>query len=211
MENTNYEFDLTTDNGRLAYAKQHYPIGTKYIPLFSNGESFGERMIQEIRYDIRLDDQGTLEGGYGYIYSNGKWAEIIKESTNIETQKISRAGLKEIYDVACTNWKSKLEEYSKRNLFEDWVELTQEEVNEMFAASRPNQLLIVSKYLKQDDGNIKFDSILGDGYHLNGQKIISKRGFGKYRYKSFYLDNKFDWKIQKDEYDRACLIPTKKK
>ena len=81
----------------------------------------------------------------------------------------------------------------------------------MFDACTKEQFPIVSKYLKQDDGSINFDNLLGDGYKLNGRQLIGKRVFGVFSYKSFYLDNKFDWKIQKDGYGELCLIPTKKK
>jgi hypothetical protein len=280
------EFDLTTIEGRLAYARQHYPIGTKYIPLYSTGKSWGVHNIRSINYDIRLHPEGMLEGmleggegyiyangkwaeiikgeefdlttlegriyhtkkhypigtkyiplnsngvpykfikeinmfpkygssciegGFGFIYANGKWAEIIKEEKNMETQKLSREGLKEIYSVACDEWQGKLKSFGYRNPLENYIDLTKEEVNEMFFASNDKQKSILSKYLKQDDGSINFDNLLGDGYKLNERQLIGKRVFGLFSYKSFYLDNKFDWKIQKDEFDELCLIPTRKK
>jgi hypothetical protein len=48
----------------------------------------------------------------------------------METQKLSRKGLKEIHSVACTTWKTNLENYSKRNTLEDYIELTNIEVNQ---------------------------------------------------------------------------------
>lgn len=205
------EFDLTTDEGRLEYAKKYYPIGTKYIPLYSTGESWEEHNIKTVNYNTELLENGTIDGGFGFVYASGKWAEIVKEETNMETQKLSRQGLKEIHSVACPHWKYVLEGYGSRNPLEDYIELYQEEVNKMFNACTKEQLPIVSKYLKQDDGSINFDNLLGDGYKLNERQLIGKRVFGVFSYKSFYLDNKFDWKIQKDEFDELCLIPTKKK
>ena len=206
----NKEFNLTSSNeGRLAYARQNYPIGTKYIPLYSTGESWDN--IKTINYNSELLENGTIDGGFGFVYASGKWAEIIKEEINMDTQKLSRKGLKEIHSIACSTWKNTLEQYGSRNPLEDYIELSQKEIDMMFNASDDNQKSILSKYLKQNDGSINFDNLLGDGYKLNERQLIGKRIFGVFRYKSFYLDNKFDWKIQKDEYGELCLIPTKNK
>ena len=42
----------------------------------------------------------------------------------MEKQIITRENLKAIYDVACTNWKTKLEGYASRNPFNPEIELT---------------------------------------------------------------------------------------
>ena len=158
-------------------------------------------MIKHIDY---MESQQHIKGG----------EQFSKESqltVNMGTQKLSRQGLKEIHSVACPNWKDVLEHYGSRNPLEDYVELTQGEVDKMFDACTKDQLPIVSKYLKQDDGSINFDNLLGDGYKLNERQLIGKRVFGVFSYKSFYLDNKFNWEIRKDEYGELCLIPTKNK
>ena len=67
----------------------------------------------------------------------------------METQKITRENLKKIHDVACPTWKIKLEEYATRNPFGDEIELTSEEVNEMFNASDAKQKSILNSYLKE--------------------------------------------------------------
>ena len=211
------EFDLTTDEGRLEYSKKYYPIGTKYEPLdcYGNVRKCRSEANAIFKPRIWVDDwdRGIEVSEVGLIYheKTNRWAEIIKEEKNMETQKLSRQGLKEIHSVACSTWKDVLEHYGSRNPLEDYVELTQEEVDKMFRACTKEQLPIVSKYLKQDDGSVDFDNLLGDGYKLNERQLIGKRVFGVFSYKSFYLDNKFDWKIQKDEYGELCLIPTKKK
>lgn len=199
------EFDLTTNEGRLGYARKHYPIGTKYISV---GES-KKLGISDI--EPRLWGGAHIECGEGFIYASGRWAEIIKEETNMETQKLSRQGLKEIHSVACPTWKITLEQAGSRNPLEDYIELTQEEVDKMFLACTKEQLPIVSKYLKQDDGYIDFWELSGGDFKFKGKQLIGKRISGQYKSKSFYLDDEFDWKIQKDEFDELCLIPTKKK
>ena len=206
------EFDLTTDKGRLAYARKHYPIGTRYIPLYRCGERYNT-IIGTINYNIITQTNGNLEGGNGFIYANGNWAEIIKENKNMNTQKLSRKGLKEIHSVACSAWKTILEDYGKRNPLEDYIELTQEEVNEMFNACTKEQLPIVSKYLKQDDGSVdvtKF-TVARSGIGDNNYYIIRDREHGEFSKKSFLLSDRYNWEIKKDELGQLCLIPTKKK
>jgi len=66
----------------------------------------------------------------------------------METQTISRENLKKIYDVACSGWKTKIEEYAKRNPFNDGIDFTQNEVNEMFNASDDKQKNVSGKIFK---------------------------------------------------------------
>ena len=196
------EFDLTTDDGRLAYAKKYYPIGTKVT------NTIGERVTVE---EIFFCDEHhiRLQIGEGLLYDNdtGKWAEIIKEEvkeTKMETQKLSRNGLKEIHSVACSSWKTTLEEFGTRNPLEDYIELLQEEVDIMFDACTKEQLPIVSKYLKQDDGSVNV--MLHDT-----ETLIPKRIGGQYENKAFALHQDYNWEIKKDTHGFICLIPTKKK
>ena len=156
-------YDMTTNEGRMAYIKKHYP---------------------------------------------NTWASIIKEDPKqeekvMETQKLSRQGLKEIHGVACSYWKGKLQGMGRRNPLEDYIELTQEEVDTIFKACTKEQLPIVSKYLKQDDGNVD----LSNGY--NG--LIAVRLDCEYANKSFWLSPSYDWDIKEDSSGYKCLIPTKKK
>ena len=217
--NMSKEFDLTTDEGRLAYAEKHYPIGTTYKPLDCDGNVYTSRSEVNAAFKPRIwvtdasDNKGIEVSEVGLIYheKTNRWAEIIKEEKNMETQKLSRQGLKEIHGVACPNWKDVLEHYGSRNPLEDYIELTQEEVDKMFNACTKEQLPIVSKYLNQIDGGINFDKISGTILISNAQELIAKRCFGEYEYKSFYLHREYNWEIRKDSQGELCLIPTKKK
>ena len=203
------EFDLTTDEGRLLYAKKYYPIGTEYIPMDADGESYNGvyTSIYEAKFWYCRGNLSGIEIGDGLIYCNcnGKWAEIIKEETNMKTQKLSRKGLKEIHSIACPTWKNTLEQYGSRNPLEDYIELSQKEIDTMFLACTKDQLPIVSKYLKQNDGsvNLSEDRFVTD--------YITRRVGGEYEDKAFVLAGKFDWEIKTDSFGYICLIPTKKK
>jgi hypothetical protein len=66
-------------------------------------------------------------------------------------QKITKINLKAIHDVACSSWKIKIEEYAKRKPFDDEIELTQEEINEMFDASDNKQKKVLSKFFSKPE------------------------------------------------------------
>ena len=208
------EFDMTTNEGRLAYARKHYPIGT-VIKSIKTGDEL--ELISEPR--IYTNWNGTLiadshHGKLPDIYYYGKWAEIVeevKEEKVMETQRLSRQGLKEIHSVACSAWKMNLERYGARNPLEDYIELTQEEVDTIFKACTKEQLPIVSKYLKQDDGSVDVTKVTGGFIDPNGYGFISQRYRCKYANKSFWLNDEYNWEIKRDEDDVLCLIPTKKK
>lgn len=215
------EFDMTTNEGRLAYATKNYPIGTKYIPLDGVGDKYVKNSIYTSNctpklWENRLGDKGIEVSSIGLVYHEGtnRWAEIIKEEikeTNMSKQKLSRQGLKEIHSVACSNWKGKLEGMGIRNPLEDYIELTQEEVDAMFKACTKEQLSIVSKYLKQDDGSVDITKFNGKIFGEDGRAVIEKRFFGEYANKSLFLGGGYNWEIKTDELGQLCLIPTKKK
>jgi hypothetical protein len=73
----------------------------------------------------------------------------------MKTQQISRKNLKLIHDIACFSWKKKLEEYASRNHFDEFIEFTENEVNEMFAASDEKQKIVLSKFFKQEKNIIE--------------------------------------------------------
>jgi len=201
--------------------------GDKYIYYGVISGVFDNYGINQVNRDGNVEiielprdefDMSTHEGRLAYIkkhYPN-TWAIITKEDPKqeekvMETQKLSRQGLKEIHSVACSEWREKLEGYGKRNILEDYIELTQEEVDEMFKACTKEQLPIVSKYLKQDDGSVDVMQFRCDIYDKEGRSVIQKRFNGEYARKSLLLDHYYNWEIKKDDEGYLCLIPTKKK
>ena len=204
------EFDMSTNKGRLAYAKKYFTIGTKYIPRHADGSSW-ERECEIILTPVLCIITGQIEGGRGYIYSNGKWAELIKEEEKMETQKLTRKGLKEIHSVACSTWKVNLENYSKRNTLEEFIELTNIEVGHMFNSCTKDQLPIVSKYLKQDDGSVDVSKVTynENGTLLNDKYIVRHNAITSIT-NGFWLNADFNWEVKMIS-DTPFLVPTKKK
>lgn len=67
----------------------------------------------------------------------------------MEKYTISRNNLKQIYDVSCEGWKNKLQSFATRTPFNDEIELTQAEVDSMFAASDTKQTKVLDKFFKR--------------------------------------------------------------
>jgi hypothetical protein len=201
------EFDMTTNEGRLAYAKKHYPVGTKYKSLYS-----GQELIVG-SYDGHLCLQP--EGIWGvYDFLTNKWAEIVEEKQEeivMETQRLSRQGLKEIHSIACSAWKRTLEEWGNTNPLEDYVELTQEQVDNIFKACTKEQLPIVSKHLKQDDGSVDVSNVTyNENGALLGYKYIIRHNAITSITNGFWLNPDFNWEVKMIS-DTLFLVPTKKK
>lgn len=68
-----------TDQELLAYAKENYPIGTRYHPLEAN--NIVSKTISEVKRSIKVYDSGNMECGQGYIYKKDSnlWAPVVKD------------------------------------------------------------------------------------------------------------------------------------
>lgn len=193
-------YGLSNKRGNWYYDK---PFGT---------EIHIDDMIKHIDYMER-----HIKGGGQFSKESQlivKMDKIIKEETNMNTQKLSRQGLKEIHSVACSAWKETLVDWAKnRNIFKEYIELSQEEVNNIFDAFTKEQLPIISKYLKkEDDGSVDLSKIACEVYLDSQLAMIEIRNRYEYCDKAFWLnDVYFNWEIKKDSIGKLCLIPTKKK
>lgn len=65
------------------------------------------------------------------------------------SNKITREGLKELHDIACSTWKQKLENIANRNPFNCDITVSDDEINEMFTAADEKQLKVVKKYFSR--------------------------------------------------------------
>lgn len=61
----------------LEEAKKKYPIGTVYNCAYSPEDFSNKTVIFELRYVDK--EKNTIEGGRGYIYYKGRWANIIRK------------------------------------------------------------------------------------------------------------------------------------
>lgn len=80
----------------IELATKNYPIGTKYIPLHSDGAQWTNEDLGCRQGNSRFPPNNLgkgepyplLEVGIGYIYAQGKWATIID---SVILRKLSKA------------------------------------------------------------------------------------------------------------------------
>ena len=154
--------------------------------------------------------------GYNKSSKDNDYTEITFEQfkTYVLKQKnmntISRTDLGKIHNIACSTWKKKIENLGSRNPFSLTVELTQSEVDEMFKAATPDQRPTLVNIFGEQSNQIDLTELSTIEYKINGRRILGVKGFGDYEGKGFYLDQKYNWEIVKDDYYNLVLIPTRK-
>ena len=72
---------------------------------------------------------------------------------------ITKTELKKIYEVACKDWKSKIEKYALRNAFGEDIEFSEKEIQGMVSASDENQLKVVKEVFNIVKSFEKIDSL----------------------------------------------------
>lgn len=141
--NEKYDHDL---NGQLSYYYGITKTSSKYVNLYPNSDHFDQII--------------TLE----------EWNEIVNGKQEKQNKmEITRKQLKNIHDVACSTWKTRIEtEYATRNPWGDTIEFTQKEIVEMFKAADSKQTKVLEAVfgkqhleldLRSDDINLKVDEL----------------------------------------------------
>jgi hypothetical protein len=179
-------------------------------------------------YGIDVDDELPVRVNYWdtLISFNGnptlltieEFMELTEEK--LETMvKIERKQLQVIYDIACSDWKVKIEGIAKGQPFGDEIELTESQVGEMFKAATLTQLPVLvdifgkqSKQSKELDFRVDIDTIIddlkifGDVQTPNDQAFIVLPHIETEEDKNkFYLNPNYNWELVDDE-----LIVTRK-
>jgi hypothetical protein len=124
----------------------------------------------------------------------------------MDTITVTKKELEKIHNVACPDWKLKIESYANRNIFGNDVELTKKEVKEMFTASDKNQ----TKVLESIFGEQKKEIDLRCGNILNA-KVDELPVFGNSSMKTresliglprieedkdvFFLNDDYEWEL----------------
>lgn len=72
---------------------------------------------------------------------------------------IKKSELKKIHDVACTDWKSKIEKYAQKNPFEDELDFTEKQIQKMINASNSEQLKVVKAVFDIKDISDSINSV----------------------------------------------------
>jgi hypothetical protein len=173
-----------------------------------------------------LDKRGDLDIhssslAFDTILSLEEWDEIvnskqINEKVMEKTHSITRSQLEEIHNVACRAWKETIVKYANRSAFKDTIELTDNEVNAMFAASNNIQIPVLESIFGKQSKDIDLSTGKVDGKTLfdnNGRPndgLICLRNCGDYKNKAFLLNDDYNWELVKDNDGYLCLIPTRK-
>jgi len=187
--------DMTTNEGRLVYAKHHYSIGTKYKPLAPDG--FSSYLTYSSEYYPTLWNGDNIEVGVGLIYHHGinKWAEIINEpNVNepvMEKQTLTREQVKEIYDIACSDWQYKIKNYVLVNsgTFSNKVTFDNEMVSKMFKAATSNQLPVLERLLKRPVQQIEFNEYYVYVVNYHGTYKLHKIQNDEYAWIDMFTSN----------------------
>ena len=69
----------------LEEARRRYPVGCRYRPIDSNGHKYDGTYISSYLCEWR--DNG-IDCGIGYVYVNGRWADVVHETKYVATQRI---------------------------------------------------------------------------------------------------------------------------
>jgi hypothetical protein len=158
------------------------------------------------------------KNGYNLQRKDDDYTEItfeqfktyVLKQNNMKTNTISRTDLGKIHNIACSTWKTKIENLGSRNPFSGTIELTQSEVDEMFKAATPSQRPTLVNIFGEQSNQIDLTELSTIEYKINGRCILAVRSMGDYKDKGFYLDDAFKWEIVKDNYGQTVLIPTRK-
>jgi hypothetical protein len=207
-----------------------------YVYVDSSNAAEMKRLL--VKYNQPIVDitvSGFDTSAYGYHYlvfnTNDEWfvdciidkktrcalselEEILKGETvkqnNMKTNTISRTDLGKIHNIACPTWKTKLEKLGSRSPFSGTIELTQSEVDEMFKAATSDQRPVLVNIFGEQSNSVDLTELDDIKYEINGNDLLAVRVNGEYRDKGFYLNDKYNWEIVKDSFDRLVLVPTRK-
>jgi hypothetical protein len=223
-----YECDLElvkTLPKSFACINTNQKLWDKYISWLNNlnGDTLNGKCPDNY-YGILLSGKvytSFLGGTFDTILSLEEWDEIvndkqIKEEVMKKTHTVTRAQLKEIWDVACTAWRDTIIHYANRSAFKDTIELTDNEVNAMFAASNNIQTPILEGIFGKQTAEIDLSTGEVDGKTLfdnNGRlnkALICVRAGGNYQNIAFILNTDYNWDLVKDNDGYLCLVPTRK-
>jgi hypothetical protein len=166
-------------------------------------------------------DSSSFGGIFDTIISLKEWDEIvndkqIKEEVMEKTHTVTRAQLKEIWDVACTAWKDTIVKFANKSAFNDTIELTDNEVYTMFKAATLDQTPVLEGIFGKQTAEIDLSTGEVDGKTLfdnNGRlnkALICVRAGGNYQNIAFILNTDYNWDLVKDNDGYLCLVPTRK-
>lgn len=98
-------FEELSTKDKIAFLKKKYPKGTRLIPVHMNGEFYPSSRAQISTGNVRCEERQThfwSEGQSGFLYAEGKFAEIISGTTQSKEfiePKIEREPSKSLREI----------------------------------------------------------------------------------------------------------------
>jgi hypothetical protein len=124
----------------------------------------------------------------------------------MDTITVTKKELEKIHNVACPDWKFKIESYANRNIFGNDVELTKKEVEEMFTASDKNQTKVLESIFGEQKKeidlrsrniiNAKVDDIFvfGNSFMRTNESLIGLPRNEEDK-NVFFLNDEYEWEL----------------
>jgi hypothetical protein len=223
-----YECDLElvkTLPKSFACINTNQKLWDKYINWLNNlnGDTLKGK-VPDNYYGISLSgkvDSSFLGGTFDTILSLEEWDEIvndkqIKEEVMEKTHTVTRAQLKEIWDVACTAWKDTIVKFANKSAFNDTIELTDNEVYTMFKAATLDQTPVLESIFGKQSKNIDLSTWMRKGnIFVNNSTsfhnaLMCIRAGGEFKNNAFILNSDYNWDLVKEPDGYMCLVPTRK-
>ena len=137
-----------------------------------------------------------------------------EQETKMETQTITRSQLINLYYLDdCNEWKEYIKDILIKNILEENIVIKQEWIDKLLNQGSEKQKDLVKSLgiVLIFDDSVELDY----GTYLKsklGTMLIDVRKSNnpKYSFKSFWLNPKFNWKIEVDDENYLVLIPTQK-
>jgi hypothetical protein len=159
--------------------------------LYYVGEKDGKLILNNELSKYKSGDYFTLE-------------DIELYENNMKT--IKKSELKKIHDVACSTWQGKITALAKRNPWGDDIELSQGEVDDMFAAATSGQKVVLEEVFGKQNKEIDLVSMDinhfvdglpvfgGANLHRQGSLIELPRHFDDKNV--FFLNQNYNWELK---------------
>lgn len=159
-------------------------------------------------FDVDIDDYHEVEPREFAEYYRDM---LTDEPIDREVYKVTRDEFKRIYDVACYEWKQKLDNLIAQQPFNEKIEVTKQQVKAMIDASTKSQEPIVRDVFHEYDEDTakidlsgKFDRVFASS---GNQAMIA---INIEDHKSFYLNKGYTWELRPHRDGNQILIPTRK-
>jgi hypothetical protein len=142
-----YPYFVVDSEQQLKGASSGVGFSDSYYCCFYSGSSVGSRLCFPNSDKVLYAGKTFIKEYYDYHKLNKTTA---KEKFTLPQIKIiiTRNQMKEIFDIACSDWKFRIEKYTElyqKDMFSNEIILPQSIVKEMFEASNHEQLNVLNK------------------------------------------------------------------